>query len=170
MELEGLNATRAKQTKRLPVVFTQEEVKKLLAGVKGDAGLAVKLLYGCGLRVAEVLALRVKDVDVGGGKIDVRGGSRGDWRVPRQTEQSEARRGPEPRGGSGINGDKDRVITLPKSLLEPIRVHLVQVKAVFDADGRDGVPGVAMPKAYDVKGGNVRHYSSRCEGESSAAL
>ncbi len=74
LELEGINAQRAKHHKRLPVVLTQEEVKALLAGVKGDAGLAVKLLYGCGLRVAEVLALRVMEVDVGGGKIEVRGG------------------------------------------------------------------------------------------------
>lgn len=69
-----------------PYILTQEEVKTLLAGVKGDTGLAVKLFYGCGLRVAEVLALRMKDVDVSGGKIKVRGGK----------------------------GDKDRVITLPK--------------------------------------------------------
>jgi integrase len=74
MELEGLDAVRAKRSKYLPVVLTQDEVKILLAGVKGAAGLAVKLLYGCGLRVAEVLALRIKDVDVGGGKIEVRGG------------------------------------------------------------------------------------------------
>jgi len=123
MELEGLDALRAKRSKHLPVVLTQDEVKALLNGVKGDAGLAVKLLYGCGLRVAEVLALRIKDVDVGGGKIEVRGGK----------------------------GDKDRVITLPKSLLHPIGEHLKQVRAVFDADRRDGVLGVAMPKAFDVK-------------------
>jgi integron integrase len=123
MTLEGIQASRAKQSKRLPVVLTQDEVRSLLVSVKGDAGLAVKLLYGCGLRVAEVLALRVKDVDVGGGKIEVRGGK----------------------------GDKDRVITLPKSLLNPISEHLKQVKAVFEADRREGVPGVAMPKAYDVK-------------------
>jgi integrase len=51
----------------------------------------------------------------------------------------------------GGKGDKDRVITLPKSLLHPIEEHLKQVRAVFDADRRDGVPGVSMPKAYDVK-------------------
>jgi integron integrase len=123
IELEGLDAVRAKRSKHLPVVLTQEGVKLLLAGVKGAAGLAVKLLYGCGLRVAEVLALRIKDVDVGGGKIEVRGGK----------------------------GDKNRVITLPKSLLSAIQEHLKQVRAVFDAERRDGVLGVAMPKAYDVK-------------------
>ena len=74
IELEGIDAVRAKRSKHLPVDLTQEEVKPLLAGVKGDAGLAIKLLYGCGLRVAEVLSLRVKDVDVNGGKLEVRGG------------------------------------------------------------------------------------------------
>ena len=49
---------RAKHTKRLPTVLTQAEVAELLKGVKGDAGFLCKLLYGCGLRVAEGLALR----------------------------------------------------------------------------------------------------------------
>lgn len=62
VELAGIDAVRAKRQQHLPVVLTQDEVKTLLAGVKGDAGLAVKLLYGCGLRVAEVLALRVQNV------------------------------------------------------------------------------------------------------------
>lgn len=57
MELAGIDAVRAKRPKHLPEVLTQEEMKLLLAGVKGYAGLAVKLLNGCGLRVAEVLAL-----------------------------------------------------------------------------------------------------------------
>lgn len=123
LELEGINVQRAKHHKHLPVVLAVEEVKILLAGVKGEAGLAVKLLYGCGLRVAEVLALRIKDVDIKGGKLEVRGGK----------------------------GDKDRVLTLPKTLRQPIEEHLKQVRAVFDADRRNGVPGVAMPKAYEVK-------------------
>ena len=38
MELEGLDAVRAKRSKYLPVVLTQDEVKNLLAGVKGAAG------------------------------------------------------------------------------------------------------------------------------------
>ena len=123
IELEGIEATRAKRQKRLPVVLTQEEVRLLLRGVKGDAGLAVKLLYGCGLRVAEVLSLRIKDVDVGGGKLEVRGGK----------------------------GDKDRVISLPQSLRPALTEHLVRVKAVYEADRRAGVPGVALPKAIAVK-------------------
>jgi len=98
-------------------------VRDLLAVVKGDSGLAVKLLYGCGLRVAEVLALRVKDVDVGGGKLEVRSGK----------------------------GDKDRVITLPQSLRQPITEHLGRVRAVYEADRREGVPGVHLPHAMAEK-------------------
>lgn len=121
--LEGIEAVRAKRTKYLPVVLTQAEVGALLQGVRGDAGLAVKLLYGCGLRVAEVLALRVKDVDVGGGKLEVRGGK----------------------------GDKNRVITLPNRLRDPIVEHLGRVKATYEADRRDGVPGVHLPHAMAIK-------------------
>lgn len=123
MPLEGIDAMRASRKKNLPVVLSVEEVKTLLSAVKGDAGLAIKLLYGCGLRVAEVQKLRIKDVDVNGSKLEVRSGK----------------------------GDKDRVLTLPNSLRQPIDEHLGRVRALFEADRRDGLPGVTMPKAYDVK-------------------
>lgn len=123
MPIEGIAAMRARPRKNLPVVLAVEEVRVLLAGTKGDAGLAVKLLYGCGLRVAEVQKLRVKDVDVAGGKLEVRGGK----------------------------GDKDRVLTLPKSLQTPIEEHLGRVRAVFEGDRRDGVPGVHLPHAMAVR-------------------
>ena len=67
MELTGINAQRAKRTRRLPTVLTQGEVGALLKEVTGEAGLVCQLLYGCGLRIAEALSLRMKDVDVGGG-------------------------------------------------------------------------------------------------------
>ena len=111
---------RARRKKNLPVVLSVEEVKSLLAAVKGDAGLAVRLLYGCGLRVAEVQKLRIKDVDVTGGKLEVRGGK----------------------------GDKDRVLTLPKSLLHAITEHLQRVRTLFDQDRREGVP---LPHAMAAK-------------------
>ena len=61
LPLEGMEATRAKRTRHLPVVLTVAEVRALLAVVRGDAGLAIKLLYGCGLtrsRPRARLALR----------------------------------------------------------------------------------------------------------------
>ena len=63
------------------MVLTVAEVGALLRAVQGEAGLLCKLLYGCGLRLAEGLRLRIKDVDMGGGKVEVRGG-KGDKDCP----------------------------------------------------------------------------------------
>lgn len=122
-DLGDLNAKRAKHHKRLPVVLTQEEVGKLLQGAQGEAGLVVKLLYGCGLRVAEGLALRMKDVDVKGGTVSVRGGK----------------------------GDKDRVIPLPKRLAQPIQEHRERARLMHETDRKAGLPGVALPGAFGEK-------------------
>ena len=59
-ELEGIAAKRAKHSRRLPVVLTTVEIGELLKAVKGENGLVCKLIYGCGLRLAEALALRVQ--------------------------------------------------------------------------------------------------------------
>ena len=123
LKLEGIDALRAKHEKHLPVVLTKEEAGRLLRGVEGDAGMVCQLLYGCGLRVAEALALRVKDVDLGGGKLEVRGGK----------------------------GNKDRVIGLPRSLVTSLGVHKERLRLLHEADLREGVPGVFMPNALDVK-------------------
>lgn len=123
MELEGIAASRAKHSKRLPVVLTQEETTVLMKAMAGDAGMVCRLLYGCGLRVAEALALRVKDVDLRGGKLEVRSGK----------------------------GGKDRVITLPKSLLQPLKEHVARVQMLHEADRKAGLPGVMLPHALAVK-------------------
>lgn len=122
-ELSGVNAQRAKHMKRLPVVLTQGEVAELLKAVKGEAGIVCKLLYGCGLRVAEALSLRVKDVDLNGGTVTVRGGK----------------------------GDKDRIVTLPKTLLQPITEHRARIDQVHKQDRAAELAGVHLPNAMDVK-------------------
>ena len=122
-ELSGVNAQRAKQTKRLPVVLTQGEVAELLKAVKGEAGIICKLLYGCGLRVAEGLALRVKDVDLNGGTVTVRSGK----------------------------GDKDRIVTLPKTLLQPMAEHRARIEQIYKHDRAAGLVGVYLPNAIAVK-------------------
>jgi site-specific recombinase XerD len=83
MDLGPIDALRAKQNERLPVVLTKEEVKRMLDAVEGEYGVMCKLLYGSGLRVAEVLALRIKDVDIAGGKLEVRSGR---WKRGTKTE------------------------------------------------------------------------------------
>jgi len=123
VELEGINAQRAKHTRRLPVVLTVGEVGELMKGVQGEAGMVCKLLYGCGLRLAEALSLRIKDVDLSGHKLEVRSGK----------------------------GGKDRVVTLPKSLLQPLTEHRARMELLHRSDRREDVPGVFLPHALEVK-------------------
>lgn len=55
---------RAKAGARIPNVLEPDEVRQVLAHLKGDSRLVVMLLYGAGLRLMEALTLRVKDVDL----------------------------------------------------------------------------------------------------------
>src|SRR6266702_7231216 len=88
----ALQVVRAKEPGRLPVVLTPQEVKSVLACMRGVPQLVAMLLYGSGLRLLEALTLRVKDVDFGRGEVVVRRGK----------------------------GDKDRVTMLPVSVRAPV--------------------------------------------------
>jgi integrase len=81
------------------------------------------LLYGAGLRLRECLKLRVKDVDFDYRQILVRDGK----------------------------GGKDRVTMLPESVIEPLKAHLVRVKALHDKDLADGFGDVELPDAFSRK-------------------
>jgi site-specific recombinase XerD len=54
---------RAHRSKRLPVVFSKQEVDRILAHLEATPRLVAALLYGSGLRLFEALQLRVHDVD-----------------------------------------------------------------------------------------------------------
>lgn len=81
----------AKASRRLPVVLTPTETRRLLDATSGAMGLIVALLYGTGMRLLEGLRLRVKDVEFERREIIVR----------------EAK------------GNKDRVTVLPENLIFP---------------------------------------------------
>lgn len=91
----------------LPVVFSREEVKRVLAAMRGAARLAAQLQYGCGLRVGEVVRLRVKDVDFERGVLAVLDGK----------------------------GGKHRQVPLPSAARAPLTEHLERLKLHFDQDG-----------------------------------
>ena len=55
--------TGQRRPERLPVVLTRAEVRALLAHLDGDKHLMASLLYGAGLRVSEVCALKVSHID-----------------------------------------------------------------------------------------------------------
>lgn len=123
VEVGGVNAIRAKKGQRLPVVLTEEEVRRVLRGAEGTRRLLLELTYGAGLRVSETVRLRVKDLDFDNRLVFVRGGK----------------------------GDKDRSTLLPRSLVEPLRAHLAKVKTLHDRDLAAGNGEAALPGALERK-------------------
>ncbi len=58
--------TTVREPRRLPVVLSPEEVRRLLDAAPGlKYKAALSLAYGAGLRVSEVVALKVSDIDSG---------------------------------------------------------------------------------------------------------
>jgi integrase len=55
------DVVRARKPRKLPVVLTREEVRRIMAEMSGPARLVVSFLYGSGLRLLEALRLRVKE-------------------------------------------------------------------------------------------------------------
>jgi len=66
---ENIQVLRAQERKHMPVVLTKDEVKKVIENINGIYNLAVMLMYGCGLKMSEVLNLRIKDIDFGFNKV-----------------------------------------------------------------------------------------------------
>ena len=117
------NVIRARVTRRLPVVFTKQEVTAVLKNLSGSAYLAAALMYGAGLRLMECLRLRVKDLDFSRNEITVREGK----------------------------GDKDRITMFPAAVKEQMRQHLLKVKLVHQHDLASGFGEVSLPQALAKK-------------------
>jgi len=59
----NIQALRAQERKHIPTVLTKEEVRQIISNTDGVYQLILKLMYGCGLRMKEVLNIRIKDID-----------------------------------------------------------------------------------------------------------
>lgn len=126
MELEGLDAKRAKTKRTLPVVLSPNEVSRLFEEVReGMPSVLLRLLYGCGLRVSEGLRLRIKDVDFSNQLVWVRDGK----------------------------GGKDRALALPRSLESRLREQIQLARMKYEQDERSGGARVSVDAAYDRKHG-----------------
>ncbi len=61
---QKLNLPNPKKNNTLPNILTIEEIKKLILSTSNiKHKLIIKLLYGCGLRVSEVVNLKKEDID-----------------------------------------------------------------------------------------------------------
>lgn len=124
----------AKRSRNVPTVFSQEEVKKVLARLEGTKALIGKLLYGTGMRISECLRLRVKDVDFDQNLIVIHDGK----------------------------GEQDRVTMLPASLRVFLKQQIEKVNYIHEQDQKNGLPGVYIPysisKKYPNSGKELRWY------------
>jgi site-specific recombinase XerD len=110
-----LRFVRAPREKKLPVILSLEEVRKLLGSVRLlSYRVCLFTIYSCGLRLQEGTHLQVRDIDSSRMMIHVRHGK----------------------------GGKDRYVPLPHRTLELLRQYWVTHRhpvLIFPAPGRGGI-------------------------------
>lgn len=114
---------RAKKSERIPVVFSRDEVIRVIGNLNGQKKLIAKLLYGTGMRLNEALSLRVLDIDFDQNEIIVRHGK----------------------------GDKDRHVMIPQKLITELKTHIEKVRHLHIKDLADGWGATPMPGALAGK-------------------
>jgi integron integrase len=114
---------RSRKRARVPVVLTRAECERLFLAMEGTPRLMAELMFGSGIRLTELLRLRVKDVDLERGQLIVRAGK----------------------------GNEDRVTVLPASLQEKLRAHRERLRRLHTEDRARGLPGVWLPEGLERK-------------------
>jgi integron integrase len=114
---------RARRRVRVPVVLNRAECERLFEAMEGTPRLMAELMFGSGVRLTELLRLRVKDVDLERGQLIVRAGK----------------------------GDQDRVTVLPDRVQEKLRAHRERLRRLHVEDRAKGLPGVWLPEGLERK-------------------
>lgn len=123
-----LNFNKSKQQTKLPVVLTQVEIVALLAKISNNYSLPCKLMYGSGLRLMEVVRLRVQDIDFDFHAVQV-------WQG---------------------KGGKNRRVTLAKELCESLKAQITLVQYYYQQDQYNpNYKGVWLPYALARKHPNA---------------
>ncbi len=118
---EGIHP--AKRSAYVPTVLSRAEVSEVLSYLRGAPWLMCSLMYGSGLRVSEVVALRVKDLHLERGELTVRAGK----------------------------GGRDRRSMIPQALRSPLQQQIHAVAALLARDRAAGHGGVTLPDAFGRK-------------------
>jgi integron integrase len=126
-DIEGLNYSFAKRPKNMPTVLSPREVAAILANLYNKYWLITAMLYGCGFRIHEALALRVKDIDLHQRSIFIFRGK----------------------------GGKDRYTLLPESLIQSIEQQLQIAERLHQQDLSEGYGMTSVPPALKRKYGNA---------------
>lgn len=121
--LENVNAMRAKRPIRTRDVPDVSDIAAIFHHLRGVELLASQLMYGCGLRIGDVVNLRIKDLSFERKQIHIYGGK----------------------------GDKDRYVGFPEVLHEAVRTQIESMKVLWNHDKRQGLNGVSLPDGWGRK-------------------
>ena len=125
---------RARQGLRLPVVASRAEVKAVLDRMSGRELLMGRLLYGTGMRMNELLRLRVQEVQFDQNRMVVRAG-KGDLPSPKGLRRA----------------GKDRYVPLPTRYSDDLRKWLEGRHTQYLADKVRNMHEVEVPGALALK-------------------
>ena len=117
------DVVRAKATRRVPVVLSQDEVSLLLSKMPPAQLLPASIMYGSGLRISECLRLRVGDLDFSRNTIRIHSGK----------------------------GGKDRVTILPNNLKNLLSAQLLCIKNEHDRDLAMNLGQAQLPRSLQLK-------------------
>lgn len=121
---QKINLKFAKKNKKLPVVLSRNEIKMIIENTKNEKyKLMISLAYACGLRVSEVVNLKVKDLDVDELVINIRSGK----------------------------GKKDRVSILSEKLINSLKNLIVGMSSnrlVFESNRGGSITATSLQKMF----------------------
>lgn len=120
-EIDGV--VRAKRHRYIPVVLSRAEVQSVLSHLQPPYRLVVLLLYGCGLRLAECVNLRIHCFNLDAMLLTVHDGK----------------------------GQKDRTVPLPARAMPEIREQMEKVRRLHRQDLAQAYAGVFLPRQLEKK-------------------
>jgi len=118
-----LDFERARARRRMPTVLSREECGRLFAQMSGTSRLMAELMYGAGLRLMELLRLRIHHVDFARDQLKVYAGK----------------------------GDRDRITMLPQALQARLMAHVERLRTLHAGDRAAKLAGVWLPEGLARK-------------------
>lgn len=122
-KLGEMDFKRATPRERVPIFLTGDECQRLFTQMSGTHRLMAELAYGAGLRLMELLRLRVHHLDLERRQLHVKGGK----------------------------GDKDRITVIPDALVPALRNQLERLRPLHEEDRKNDLPGVWLPDGLEKK-------------------
>ena len=123
IKIENVSAMRSKRAEHTREVMSVQDVGKLFAELQGVSLLAAQLMYGCGLRISDVIGLRLKDINFERCQLSVKEGK----------------------------GDKWRYTAFPEVIHESVRRQIESTKVLWQHDLQQNPNGVSLPDSYRKK-------------------